>query len=164
MIYIIEVYCRSEGSTQQTNWNLTVLHLTRICRIWKKFHKNKNLKMFEIIITVILLPLLALLYSHSHLLLEWNYYVHNPIDFIFPFQPHHSINWTSSTPPFTQHSSSTSRTKDNLPNVILILADDLGYNDISFYNSHVHKLVSTPNIDSIGKLGASFTNSYSGVY
>lgn len=43
------------------------------------------------------------------------------------------------------------------PNVIVILADDLGQTDISLYGS---KIVSTPNIDRIGKEGATFTEGY----
>ncbi|HLP49873.1 MAG TPA: sulfatase [Chitinophagales bacterium] len=45
----------------------------------------------------------------------------------------------------------------NRPNVIVILADDLGQTDISLYGS---KLISTPNIDAIGKDGATFTEGY----
>lgn len=47
------------------------------------------------------------------------------------------------------------------PNVIVILVDDLGLNDISFYGGGFHN-ISTPNIDSIGKDGASYTKAYSG--
>lgn len=43
------------------------------------------------------------------------------------------------------------------PNVIVILADDLGQTDISLYGNQV---VSTPNIDRIGKEGATFTEGY----
>jgi len=47
--------------------------------------------------------------------------------------------------------------KFSRPNVIVILADDLGQTDISLYGN---KLVSTPNIDAIGKQGAIFTEGY----
>lgn len=43
------------------------------------------------------------------------------------------------------------------PNVIIILADDLGVTDISMYGN---KVVSTPNIDGIGKGGVTFTEGY----
>ena len=43
------------------------------------------------------------------------------------------------------------------PNIIVILADDLGYADISAYNIH---RFSTPNIDSIGLGGVRFTDGY----
>jgi arylsulfatase A-like enzyme len=49
------------------------------------------------------------------------------------------------------------------PNVILILADDLGYNDISLNGGGVAGgLMPTPNIDSIAKDGVTFTNGYAG--
>ncbi|MAT79243.1 MAG: N-acetylgalactosamine 6-sulfate sulfatase [Flavobacteriales bacterium] len=47
--------------------------------------------------------------------------------------------------------------KNDLPNVIIIFADDLGYNDISFHGTSD---ISTPNIDNIGKNGVFFTSGY----
>ncbi|MHC4637460.1 MAG: sulfatase-like hydrolase/transferase [Planctomycetota bacterium] len=44
------------------------------------------------------------------------------------------------------------------PNIILIMADDLGYGDLSCYGSKVHK---TPNIDSMAKGGIKFTDFHS---
>ncbi len=47
------------------------------------------------------------------------------------------------------------------PNVILILADDLGYNDLTFGGGGVAKgAVPTPNIDSLAKEGVTFANGY----
>ena len=47
------------------------------------------------------------------------------------------------------------------PNVILIVADDLGMNDISLYGGGVAGgAVPTPNIDSIARQGVSFANGY----
>lgn len=49
------------------------------------------------------------------------------------------------------------------PNVVLILADDLGINDISLYGGGVAGgLVPTPNIDRIAKEGVNFTQGYAG--
>ena len=48
-------------------------------------------------------------------------------------------------------------TSHDRPNIILILADDLGATDLSLYGN---KLVSTPNIDAIGKAGVTFTEGY----
>ena len=45
------------------------------------------------------------------------------------------------------------------PNIILIVADDLGYNDISTFGGG---LIETPNIDQLAAEGALFTQSYSG--
>ncbi|NDP22219.1 MAG: sulfatase-like hydrolase/transferase [Paludibacter sp.] len=43
------------------------------------------------------------------------------------------------------------------PNIIVVLADDLGYGDVSAYGS---KTINTPNIDRLSKEGISFTNGY----
>lgn len=49
------------------------------------------------------------------------------------------------------------------PNVVLIVADDLGWNDLTFNGGGVAQgSVPTPNIDSIAKDGVNFTNGYAG--
>lgn len=48
-------------------------------------------------------------------------------------------------------------TAPNKPNIILILADDLGYGDISL---HGNDLIKTPNIDGIAQAGVDFTRGY----
>jgi len=45
------------------------------------------------------------------------------------------------------------------PNIIYILADDLGYGDLGCYGQ---ELIKTPNIDSLAKTGMRFTDHYSG--
>lgn len=45
------------------------------------------------------------------------------------------------------------------PNIIFILADDMGYGDLSCYGS---KHVSTPNIDRLSSQGTTFTHCYAG--
>lgn len=58
----------------------------------------------------------------------------------------------------TQHAPSRSSASSNAkPNVIVILADDLGYADISAYGV---KRIQTPNIDRIGAEGVKFTDAY----
>ncbi len=46
----------------------------------------------------------------------------------------------------------------NLPNIILIMADDLGYGDISCYGS---TKINTPNIDTLARGGMKFTDYHS---
>jgi len=47
----------------------------------------------------------------------------------------------------------------NKPNIIYILADDLGYGDLGCYGQ---KIIETPNIDNLAKNGMKFTNHHSG--
>ena len=48
---------------------------------------------------------------------------------------------------------------DQKPNVILILADDLGYGDLGCFGQ---KLIKTPNIDRLSAEGMRFTQAYAG--
>ena len=53
------------------------------------------------------------------------------------------------------------KTLDTRPNIILILADDLGFNDISLYNGGAGSgSLMTPNIDQIAYEGVLFENGY----
>jgi arylsulfatase A-like enzyme len=59
-----------------------------------------------------------------------------------------------------QKSESKKNIKDK-PNIILILADDLGFNDVSFYNGGAADgSLMTPNIDQLAKDGVAFMNGY----
>src|SRR5437016_6324975 len=44
------------------------------------------------------------------------------------------------------------------PNIVFILADDLGYGDLSCYNEK--SKISTPNIDRLARSGLRFTNAH----
>jgi arylsulfatase A-like enzyme len=48
--------------------------------------------------------------------------------------------------------------KEESPNIIVVLLDDLGYGDISLYD--VNNKLKTPNIDRIGKEGIKFTDAH----
>lgn len=48
--------------------------------------------------------------------------------------------------------------KDRPPNIVMILADDLGYKDTSIYGSQLYE---TPNIDKLAARGVLFQNAYS---
>ena len=52
----------------------------------------------------------------------------------------------------------TTATVETKPNFIIILADDLGYNDLGCFGS---PLIKTPNIDKLATEGARFTSFYS---
>ena len=72
-----------------------------------------------------------------------------------PVAPNHPVEWnqgpdTAELPP-----------NERLPNIIVILADDMGFNDISFYNGGAADgSLQTPTIDSLADQGVVFTNGY----
>jgi uncharacterized sulfatase len=52
--------------------------------------------------------------------------------------------------------------EDRAPNIIFILTDDMGFNDISLYNGGAGDgTVMTPHIDALAEQGVTFTNGYS---
>jgi uncharacterized sulfatase len=76
----------------------------------------------------------------------------------FPVGPNQPIAWdqgpeTPAQPP-----------DDRLPNIVLILVDDVGFNDVSFYANRDGGTPTfpTPNIDSIAEEGVVFNNGYAG--
>ena len=46
------------------------------------------------------------------------------------------------------------------PHIIFILADDLGYNDVSYNGKHHGSAMKTPNIDSLAAEGVTLANYY----
>ena len=73
-----------------------------------------------------------------------------------PILPTQLVDWQTS-------SAAQASTTDRPPNIIVILADDLGWNDISFYGGGVGVgAVQTPNIDRIAAEGVHFSNGYAG--
>uniref|UniRef100_UPI0040482F43 sulfatase-like hydrolase/transferase n=1 Tax=Mariniflexile sp. TaxID=1979402 RepID=UPI0040482F43 len=58
---------------------------------------------------------------------------------------------------FIELSSLITNRTNGSPNIIIILADDLGYNDVGFNGC---KDIPTPNIDKIASQGVMFTNAY----
>lgn len=55
--------------------------------------------------------------------------------------------------------SGNSSAGDKKPNIVFIIADDMGYNDLGCYGQ---KIIETPNIDALAKNGIRFTQYYSG--
>ena len=77
------------------------------------------------------------------------------IDFTNPVAVNENITWPDGP------ESNSQSINNRKPNIILILADDLGFNDVSLYNGGAGDgNLKTPNIDSIGKDGVTFTNGY----
>ncbi|MCL4154650.1 UNVERIFIED_CONTAM: hypothetical protein GTU68_043237, partial [Idotea baltica] len=57
---------------------------------------------------------------------------------------------------FSCTSPETSVDTTNLPNIVILLADDLGYGDLGCYGSATQ----TPNLDQLAKEGIRFTDFY----
>ena len=74
-----------------------------------------------------------------------------------PVTENQPVDWSKG--PATSVASNDERP----PNIILILADDMGFNDISLYNGGAGDgTLQTPAIDAIGQLGTVFANGYAG--
>lgn len=70
-----------------------------------------------------------------------------------PVQPNRAVTW--------QQGPAKAPQGKRPPNIILIVADDLGYNDISLNGGGVAAgAVKTPNIDAIAREGVDFTTAY----
>ncbi|MFZ5726032.1 MAG: sulfatase-like hydrolase/transferase [Pseudomonadota bacterium] len=69
-----------------------------------------------------------------------------------PVQPNRGIAW--------QQGPAAAPEGERPPNIILIVADDLGYNDISLNGGGVAGIVQTPNIDALAREGVHFTTAY----
>ncbi len=98
---------------------------------------------------------LALLIGAGYLALQkyWIYIPGKIAQLREPIADYHPVTWAQGP--------ATPTTGKRPPNVILIVADDLGMNDISLYGGGVAGgAVPTPNIDSIAKQGVSFANGY----
>ena len=70
--------------------------------------------------------------------------------------PNRAIPWEMSG------GSATPETENRPPNIILIVADDLGYNDISTFGGGVTEGFKTPGIDRLAEEGVVFSQAYSG--
>lgn len=72
-----------------------------------------------------------------------------------PIADYHPVQW--------QQGPATAPTGERPPNVILIVADDLGYNDLTWNGGGIaNGSVPTPNIDALAREGVEFTQGYAG--
>ncbi len=74
----------------------------------------------------------------------------------YPVGPERELVWNAG--PVVAEVPSSQRP----PNIVLIVADDLGYNDISTFGGGVGGSLQTPHIDQLAAQGAVFSQSYSG--
>lgn len=72
----------------------------------------------------------------------------------FPVGPNQPVAWETGNDPQRR------APEDRPPNIVLILADDLGWNDITFNGGVAGGTVPTPHIDSIAQQGVNFRNGY----
>jgi len=74
---------------------------------------------------------------------------------LMPVGPNQDVTWSTGEDPLDRPAD------QRPPNIVLILADDLGWNDLTFAGGGVAGgTVPTPHIDSIAEEGVSFTNGY----
>ncbi len=72
-----------------------------------------------------------------------------------PVGPNQDVSWSTGSDPLGRAPA------ERPPNIVLILADDLGWNDLSFGGGGVAGgTVPTPHVDSIAAAGVSFSNGY----
>ena len=68
----------------------------------------------------------------------------------YPVAPHRAISWQA---------GSWNRADKRPPNIVIIMTDDMGFNDVSLYGGG---LIETPHIDRLAKEGVLFANGYAG--
>lgn len=74
-----------------------------------------------------------------------------------PIGEHQPVVWQSGP------AQAESAAEDRPPNIVLILADDMGFNDVTFFGGGLAGgTVPTPHIDSIARQGVAFRSGYSG--
>ena len=74
---------------------------------------------------------------------------------LVPIGPNQDVTWSSGADP-SGHAPG-----ERPPNIVLILADDLGWNDLTFNGGGVAGgTVPTPHMDSIAAEGVNFSNGY----
>lgn len=119
--------------------------------------KTPRIKLITVAVSLAIV--ISLIYGNRFSLMTWAAaqgsmgYLATLAEPILPTQP---VNWQASSPEKDSKA-------DRPPNIIVILADDLGWNDISFYGGGVGGgAVQTPNIDRIAAEGVHFSNGYAG--
>ena len=77
------------------------------------------------------------------------------LEFTSPIADNRPLDWSEGP------EVATASPADRPPNIVLILTDDMGFNDISLYNGGAGDgTLQTPNIDALAEQGVAFTNGY----
>ncbi len=108
----------------------------------------------------VVVGVLGLVLVGGYWLSQYWYYVPGIIaDIVNPIGENQPVTWSQgpSTSPLEGDDV------NKLPNIVLIVVDDLGFNDITYYGGGIGGgSVPTPHIDSIAQQGIHFTNGYAG--
>jgi uncharacterized sulfatase len=105
------------------------------------------------IIGIVLLAICLLVYLNREVIVLQM--VGSVVKYRQPVGPFQDITWSTGSDPQALPPA------ERPPNIVLILADDLGWNDLTFGGGGVAGgTVPTPNIDSIAQQGVNFTNGY----
>ena len=116
---------------------------------------NKKLPKRLLILVSVLLLLGGITYLNRLLLLTYSLGWYT--DFANPREPNHPVPWMAGPDKEIQPVS------QRPPNIIVILADDLGINDVSAHGGgRTQDGVPTPNIDAIARDGVRFDQGYAG--
>jgi uncharacterized sulfatase len=73
-----------------------------------------------------------------------------------PIAPNHPIEWQQGP------AIASAPAAERPPNIVVILADDLGWNDVSLHGGVAGGAAPTPHIDALAREGVRFTNGYAG--
>ena len=112
-----------------------------------------TLKKKLLIALVVVAGAAAALYANRLLILQYSLGWHT--DWKYPREPNHPVAWADV--PATADKPAAQRP----PNVIVILADDLGINDVTTHGGgYAAQGVPTPNIDAIARDGVRFDQGY----
>ena len=110
--------------------------------------------MRKIVLAFIVLCTLAMLAWQNRInLIVWG--LPRIADITDPIPPNRPVSWQQGP------ASSEAAPEQRPPNIILILTDDMGFNDVSLYNGGAADgSLMTPNIDDLAHQGVRFNNGY----
>ncbi|WP_421956562.1 sulfatase [Polaromonas sp.] len=104
---------------------------------------------------VVVAGLTALAYANRIYLLQYSLGWYT--DIMHPRDANHPVPWA------TGPATADKPVEQRPPNIIVILADDMGFNDVTTYGGgYAQQGVPTPNIDSIARDGVRFDQGYAG--